>query len=150
MGFLGIDLSDEAVPPARLLPHGTEAVARLESIEYGTSQRSGRDMFTCFFSFPEEADVEGCGHYVTLPTAEEMESADPTVITKRNRMLRSLKAFCEMFDIDHEQNLDPNEVCTRLSAEKPEVRVIVGLQTDRKNEETGETYPDANNIRRFL
>jgi hypothetical protein len=150
MGILNIDLSDDAVPPARLLDDKSEALARLESAGYGLSQRSGREMYALFFSFPEEPNVEGVSHYVTLPTEDEMNSREAIVVTKRNRMLRGLKEFYEKFDIAYEGGVDTDEVCEILSREKPEVRVVVGKQTDRKNEDTGEEYPDANNIRRFL
>jgi hypothetical protein len=107
-------------------------------------------MYTLFFSFPEEPNVEGVSHYVTLPTEDEMNSREAIVVTKRNRMLRDLKEFYEKFDVAYEGGVDTDEVCEILSREKPEVRVVVGKQTDRKNEDTGEEYPDANNIRRFL
>ena len=151
MPVLDLDLSKDAVPDEEFVQDKTETIARLEGASFGVSERSGKPSYTCIFSLPDFPNAPSIFHYISIPTEEEMTSDDPRLLKSRMSKLRRLREFYEMIDMDFSNGkVDTDAVSAHVKNTKPEFSVIVGYTPQQTDEETGDTYPERNSIRRFL
>lgn len=127
MSFLDFNLND--VPELIALPEG-EYQLRILEIEVKTSQ-AGNPMVQMRLDVPEEPNSKGITHTIMLPTQADDEK-------KRNGRLRSLKAFCDAFGIDHSNGITLDESVVGSTG-----WAILGIEDSPE-------YGEQNRVRRFI